>query len=281
MDSINMKKNSKFGNILVFAKYGFSIILIILATYRLSYRYSVMALLELACVFIISNTISDRRIRWILNSLMMLLLNVQMALMIYGHSYLTLIYLENVRSIQDLSGRVFTYLLTVTVVIFLSFLPVKRMKIKAPYFIVYVIIIFSMEMFALIKTSGIYSPFFAYYNLGKQIHNQQEVISLVKQIEVKPEEFYKESIKDYISMDPNLPASPNIVLIFTEGLSQQIVEDDRNIMPNVEFYEQNSLKFNNYYNQTAATYRGLRSQLYSGYQLLNYDKNGSFTHKCG
>jgi membrane-anchored protein YejM (alkaline phosphatase superfamily) len=71
----------------------------------------------------------------------------------------------------------------------------------------------------------------------------------------------------------NLTENPNVVIIFTEGLSQNIVTDDRNIMPNVSELEKKSLFFENYYNHTFPTYRGLIGQLFSGYQLQNYDEN--------
>ncbi len=44
-------------------------------------------------------------------------------------------------------------------------------------------------------------------------------------------------------------------------------------MPNVAELEKKSLFFENYYNHTFPTYRGLSGQLFSGYQLQNYDEN--------
>jgi phosphoglycerol transferase MdoB-like AlkP superfamily enzyme len=44
-------------------------------------------------------------------------------------------------------------------------------------------------------------------------------------------------------------------------------------MPNVAELEKESLFFENYYNHTFPTYRGLIGQLFSGYQLQNYDEN--------
>ena len=44
-------------------------------------------------------------------------------------------------------------------------------------------------------------------------------------------------------------------------------------MPNVANYQSKSLRFTGYYNHTFATYRGLIGQLYSGYQLSDFDSN--------
>jgi membrane-anchored protein YejM (alkaline phosphatase superfamily) len=86
-------------------------------------------------------------------------------------------------------------------------------------------------------------------------------------------EFYKESIEDEISKPSGLPEKPNVILIFTEGLSKSVVEDERNITPNLQKFSKRALSFENYYNHTFATYRGLIGQLYSGYQLNNSDSN--------
>ena len=85
--------------------------------------------------------------------------------------------------------------------------------------------------------------------------------------------FYSTYIAGNIRLPKTLPEKPNIIVIFTEGLSQNIVADKRNIMPNVAAYEKKSINFTNYYNHTFATYRALSGQLYSGFQLNNYDGN--------
>lgn len=66
---------------------------------------------------------------------------------------------------------------------------------------------------------------------------------------------------------------PNIILILTEGFSQDIVEHPKEVTPNVAAYEEKSLNFTNYYNHTFATYRGVIGQLYSGHQLNDMDVN--------
>ena len=56
-------------------------------------------------------------------------------------------------------------------------------------------------------------------------------------------------------------------------MSQHIIDDERNIAPNIREVQSKSLNFKNYYNHTFATYAGIIGQLYSGYQLQNNDKN--------
>lgn len=57
----------------------------------------------------------------------------------------------------------------------------------------------------------------------------------------------------------------NVIVIFIEGMSYDIIS--KNITPNIYNYMQKSINVNNYYNHTAATFRGLRGQLTSSYQL--------------
>jgi hypothetical protein len=75
----------------------------------------------------------------------------------------------------------------------------------------------------------------------------------------------------YIQLKEN--KKPNIIIIFTEGFSAEVLDVynnlDLNLTPNLNKLYERSLVFNNYYNHTAATYRGLRGQMISGYQFLD------------
>lgn len=70
-----------------------------------------------------------------------------------------------------------------------------------------------------------------------------------------------------------LGSDKNVILIFTEGLSKHVIQDERNIMPNVAQFANESIEFTNYFNHTFATYRGLQGQLFSGHQVELYDQN--------
>lgn len=82
--------------------------------------------------------------------------------------------------------------------------------------------------------------------------------------------------KDYI-FDNNLDAreimdlrGKNIVVVFTEGFSAEWIDKFNkyhDLTPNLDRFLEQSVYFDNYYNHTAATFRGLRGQLTSSYQL--------------
>jgi hypothetical protein len=75
------------------------------------------------------------------------------------------------------------------------------------------------------------------------------------------------------SCKASLGEQPNIILLLTEGFSQDIVEYPKKVAPNIAAYQKKSLNFTNYYNHTFATYRGVIGQLYSGHQFNDMDEN--------
>ncbi len=87
------------------------------------------------------------------------------------------------------------------------------------------------------------------------------------------DEFYQSGVTDYYTKPSALSSKPNVILIFVEGFSYDIIYDERDITPNVRSIAAQSISFTNYYNHTFATYFGLSGQLYSGYQQDLYDAN--------
>ncbi len=67
----------------------------------------------------------------------------------------------------------------------------------------------------------------------------------------------------------------NVILIFAEGTSLKVISEK--VTPNIYNISKKAISFSNYYNHTAATYRGIRGSLISGFQLRGggYSENGS------
>lgn len=72
----------------------------------------------------------------------------------------------------------------------------------------------------------------------------------------------------------------NIVVVFAEGFSAQWIDkfnQYKSLTPNLDRFLEQAIYFDNYYNHTAATFRGLRGQLTSSYQYrggVMVDKKG-------
>ncbi|NTX81867.1 LTA synthase family protein [Serratia proteamaculans] len=110
------------------------------------------------------------------------------------------------------------------------------------------------------------TPIYKFSNSVYEAYNQYSSIYAINPSNAKY--FKRESIS---SEKDSLPLSlhsknQNIVVIFTEGLSSVVMSD--NMTPNLIKLSRQSFNFLNYYNHTAATFRGIRGQLTSGYQFL-------------
>lgn len=81
------------------------------------------------------------------------------------------------------------------------------------------------------------------------------------------------SIENYLKTGEN--EKTNIIVIFVEGMSYEIISKE--LTPNIYKYEKESISLINYYNHTAATFRGLRGQLTSSYQMVG----GSYGNGLG
>ena len=99
--------------------------------------------------------------------------------------------------------------------------------------------------------------------------------------QVDSPDFSKKLLKEYISKNSNAghyinsDKIKNIIVIFTEGISSKIISQD--ITPHLYTLRNKSLDIIRYYNHTAATFRGLRGQLSSSFQMkggYNSDNSG-------
>ena len=92
--------------------------------------------------------------------------------------------------------------------------------------------------------------------------------------------------------EENPPENPNIIVFFTEGFSARAINaygsQHPGITPNIDNFSKSSMMVENYYNHTAATYRGLHGQLCSlfptyggdeGWQT-NYDDLPEVNYYC-
>lgn len=235
----------------------------------------IVGLLELGIIFIISNALlyTNKIFAYIFNVLLLFLYSVEQVVLIFGNSYLSLIMLSNLDSISALSGKFGLYFSLIIPLIVILLLPIKEVNLswKRSLGIIILEFLWILSLFGLKEVTT--SPFFNYYDLVNQKIEQEKVSWKISHSKNVTAEFYKSEVANYTSKPTNLSDKPNIILILTEGLSEEFVDDKRNITPNIRMLREKSINFTNYYNHTFATYRGIRGQLYSGYQFENYDKN--------
>jgi len=106
------------------------------------------------------------------------------------------------------------------------------------------------------------------------------MFQLYKQVTYKPNYDYPEVAKKFLKFDIFHPTElggyfekgtpKNVIVIFTEGMSSHVIDSENklglNVTPNLDSLYSQGLVYENYYNHTAATFRGLRGQLSSAYQ---------------
>lgn len=274
-------------------KYLFSLIISLLAiSSTKDFGYTIISLIELSLIFFLSNFFIKRFqvITQIFNSVLLLLYNTQILVLNFGTSYVTLTMVDNISSWEALGGRAFIYGFAILLLLFFSFLPINKIELldtskfkraslqDDPIWkfqdLIFVIFIFVFELIVLQFLSVKMSPTVSTYNLVQDKIEFEKVKreTLTKSEKLK-QKFLKDGVQDYVKKPSNLPDKPNIILIFTEGFSHHIIDDSRNITPTIKEYDSKSISFRNYYNHTFATYRGIESQLFSGYQIENNSRN--------
>ncbi|MCD7999276.1 MAG: sulfatase-like hydrolase/transferase [Clostridiales bacterium] len=275
---INKERYGNYkGLFLTILKYVFSV-LITVFTIRTTHnaKYILICLLELIIIIILSNLLLKKKriLGIIFNDILILIYNIQMVVLFFGNNYILLVMLTNIDSLKALSGKTFSYGIGIILVLFFSLIPIQSIKYNEDKWSLKLLsCVLAVELFATFFYGNVFSPFYASYDLGVQKYAQIKLQHSLTSKEDLTKEFLKGGISDYRTKSQDIIERPNVIMIFTEGLSQNIISDKRNIMPNISDLQSKCLNFIGYYNHTFATYRGLIGQLYSGYQLNNLDTN--------
>ena len=289
---------------LTIAKYVFSFALVV-AAFLITRRksYALLCFLELAAVFLFSDILLRRRktVGRIVNGILLLLFNVECGSLIFAGTFVTYIMITNVDSLDSLRGKAVIYILLAVLAIVFSFLPAvpmpasfsqkkkksaadsapaeaaadgtDRAKKKAFSASPFLAAVLAVELLLTMRFGSGYSPFYSIIDLYDQHASHEALRAVSADAEAARARFRHPDLFNGINRPEAIPPRSNIVLIMAEGLSRNIVTDERDVAPFLKDYESRSIHFTNYYNHTFATYRGIIGQLYSGFQLDNYDTN--------
>ena len=240
-----------------------------------------VGLVELTLILLASGYLVsiNKILGYLINCILLLIIGIEIIVYRFAGNYVSLIMVTNLESIQGISGKIILYLLYI--IPFILALCIPTPKIEGRFYKSFskcgLVCVLLLTEFIIWNSGENSSPIENSILLFRNIYARQARYNKIAQsgnsdFEMLDSMFYKDTIGNYVS-SPLQKKNPDVVLIFTEGLSQNIIDDERNIMPNVRMYEDKSLNFTNYYNHTAATYRGLIGQLYSGHQYNNNDEN--------
>ena len=233
------------------------------------------ALAEVLLIFILTNLIYKKfpKFAWCFNSSVLFVGNAQNMVLLHGSSFISLQMLTNLHNLYQISGHAVSYIVSVLLIIVFSFLPITAISFAAKLYlslscvvVLHLGLIGSLQAFA-------FSPFYNIASLLSDAVYYEKLKCASQSGKINTVSFYKQGVGIRNAIEFSFKERPNLILIFTEGLSESIIHDKRNIMPNTAALENNSLHFANYYNHTFATYMGLSGQLHSGYQRQNLDDN--------
>ncbi len=238
-------------------------------------KYFLFGTLEILLIYSITDIIHKKSkiAANIFNSILYFLYNLQVAVLIFGSTFITRVMITNLTSLGDLEGKAAIYISAAVIVILVSFLKFKENSYDVKISKALAIGVIFLLTMSFMRFEIIYSPLMGYYTLVQDEISHYTLMRDIRNNNTDKSEFYNSEVEDVIAADKQFSDNPNVILIFTEGLSQNIVLDERNIMPNIKKYEEKSINFTGYYNHTFATYRGLIGQLFSGYQNENLDEN--------
>jgi len=245
-------------------------------------EYSLFVTLETLIIFAITNRIAykNKVVSYVVSIILLFIIYAQTVVLLLNGRYIQLIMLINIESIKALRGKAILYGITVIASVLILLLPITWIpfKIKPSMTAFSLIGLVLTESMLTYSVGNDYSPMISsVLLLDKAIERnatERKIRSLVNSDETLSfDDFYSDSIGNGVDRPANLSKSPNVILIFTEGMSRNILDDPRNIMPNLSRYAKQGLSFDNYFDHTAATYRGIIGQLYSSHQFNNGDTN--------
>lgn len=186
--------------------------------------------------------------------------------------------LDNLGDAQSIATSTIAVILCIFVVNFLYWLylarfkwNISRKKLLAPLAVLFIVFTYFFCTSIKYTISGFFFKTCSAY-LAELYEDRFEYINPTAEDFKKFEKDYvvkNSGVSDYLIKKPK-----NVIVIFTEGLSAECI-DYPSVMPNLKALKDKSLYVDNYFNHTAATFRGIRGQLLSGYEFRSGYNNSN------
>lgn len=217
---------------------------------------------EVVLFFFAILCIKRKAVRGLIWALFCLLIGMQVSSLANTGDYIIPLTLSNLSEFQAVGHKVALIILAIILSYIVLSLLAFREDAKIPK---------SVSLFFIACFMVVNGPV---HHLATSLHQYY------KQLTYKPNYNYPEVASKFLKFDFYRPVDltsyfqsglpKNIIVIFTEGMSSKVIDAENklglNITPNLDSYYAEGLVFKNYFNHTAATFRGLRGQLSSAYQ---------------
>lgn len=176
--------------------------------------------------------------------------------------YLNPLAIENISAFNDVGTRNLIKFLFIFLIISLTFIVSINVKINIKKSSIYTAVL--LLIFACLSLKKNY-PILNFYETASYVYSFN-----FKNVERYDGNIFKKGFSSGVdSEDIYLSKGDiknNVIVLFIEGMSDRVISSEHT--PHLSDLKKKSLNFSNYYNHTAATFRGIRGQLISGYQKI-------------
>lgn len=239
-------------------------------------------IMELFLIFAFTLAMGRRHVRWanVLNALLLFLYSAQLFIYHFTGEFISLLMLENIDMMSSLGDDLPVYILTALPFIVILSVPFRKLQCVHLPKLSHVGIATLVYIAVLSVTVTLCQTPLSPLSASAALCGASMRTALMNAGRLSEEErseiisgFYRDSIPGTDrQLLPESDKAPNVILMFTEGMSAEVLDvyndAGRELTPNIDALHSRSFVFDNYFNHTAATFRGLRGQIYSSYQYL-------------
>jgi phosphoglycerol transferase MdoB-like AlkP superfamily enzyme len=236
---------------------------------------------EILLIFVLSQLLYYKALKYVgylLSSLLYFVCLINIVSVAVTGDYITYIMWNNLANLQALGPSVKIVAAALVGAFIISFLPTRQgwlFQHQNIYNILSISIVLSYASALTLQES----PLLGWFTLYDSAVETQQTLSNFEIDNNQRDNIYSEFEQSSIpgGYDSTL-TKPNVIVIFAEGMSKEIFDGNNgsytDLTPNLDEFTQSAINVTNYYNQTAATYRGLRGQLFSSQQYQEGYENG-------
>jgi hypothetical protein len=238
------------------------------------YLLLLFSLIELVLISIGCSILYEkkRKLAYFLNFILGFIYSSQLFVYYFSGEFISMLMLENVNMISNLGDELIIYVLTCIPILAVLFLPIYRFSYSKRNLLVVSLSAVYIVLLVLYYSALPRSPYTA--TVGGSVNSiRSGIYQLIASYQSKDriyERFHKFEVlgTDVKIVEGESPKS--VILMLTEGLSAEVLDVYNtlgyNLTPNIDSLYYKSMVFDNYFNHTAATFRGVRGQLYSSHQ---------------
>lgn len=266
---VNVTDNKKW---IIFTMLPLMIILFVVLSSVQDFVILCSFVLELSIIFVLTNILLSkhfRKIALLVSSILLFVLVSQLSSLYTSNSYVLLLTLENADCFRDIGLSAISQICVLFVLFFvvtICFIPNQAILNNRKFLLIGLLsqAIVASGYMVFISNTPIYSFFATISEFVKLKFYTVDQFEKKIQKEIYGKDWiFKDSSKyvDELSLK-----GKNVIVFFVEGFSDKLLNSE--VTPNLYQLKQHSFYLTNYYNHTAATFRGLRGQLSSSYQKL-------------